>query len=158
MSSHAGSQEGQLWFVAAAINLFGVVSQYNATKDIDQLARQQELLAEENAALEQRELDETIRRQRLQDVQVRGTALARASASGRRVEGSLQDYLTFIGTEQQRELDWTTSSGASRIQINLQTARNEARALRIQAKAKRRDAFSGLMTSFGYLDKSRIFG
>lgn len=146
-----------LWFIPAVASVFGAVTEYNAGKDIKALAVEQELMAEENAALEQRELDENIRRQKLQDAQVRGSALARAAASGRRVEGSLKDYLSFINDEQTRELDWAKTAGASRIRLNKQAALNQARATRLQAKAKKAGAFTGLLGAVSMLGKGGLF-
>jgi len=146
-----------LWFLPAVSSLFGAVSEYNASKDIKALAAEQELMAEENAVLEQRELDENLRRQRIQDAQVRGTALARAAASGRRIEGTLSDYLTTINNEQTRELDWAKTAGASRIRLNLQAARNQARATRLKAKAKKRAAFSGVLNAASILGAGGLF-
>ncbi len=146
-----------LWFIPAVSSLFGAVSNYNASKDIKALAVEQELMAEENAALEQRELDENLRRQRLQDVQTLGSATARAAASGQRVEGSLKNYLSFIDNEQGRQLDWLKEAGASRIRLNLQAARNQARATRLQAKAKKTSAFTDIFGAVSILGKGGFF-
>lgn len=145
------------WMFAAASSLFGVFSDLDASKEMKLLSQQQILIAEENALLERRELDEQIRRQKLKDTSVRGEALARTAASGKRVEGSAQDYLDFIETEQQTQLAWTETAGASRIRLNKQAAINQARALKIRARAKRDESIMGLFESASYLERGGFF-
>lgn len=146
-----------LWFIPAIMSVFGGVQDYQAGKDMESLARQQELMAEENAMLEQKELDENVRRQNLRDAQVRGSAQAKAAASGQRVEGSLSNYLDFIDEEQSREIDWMKTAGASRIRLNKQAANNQARSLRIQAKTRKRGLYSGLLKGASMLGAGGLF-
>ncbi len=146
-----------LWFVPAILSVFGGVQDYEAGKEMQSLAREQELMAEENAALEQRELDENVRRQKNRDAQVRGSAAAKAAASGQRVEGTLSDYLSFIESEQGRELDWMESAGASRIRLNKQAAMNQARSLRINADAKKNGLYTGFLQGLSYLGQGGLF-
>ncbi len=146
-----------LWFIPAIMSVFGGVQDYKAGKQMESLAREQELLAEENAALEQRELDENVRRQNNRDAQLRGSAAAKAAASGQRVEGSLSDYLSYIENEQSREIDWMQAAGASRIRLNKQAARNQARSLRIEAGSKKSGLYTGMLQGLSYLGTGGMF-
>jgi len=147
-----------LWFIPAIMSVFGGVQDYKAGKEMESLAREQELMAEENAALEQRELDENVRRQENRDALVRGSAAAKAGASGRRVEGSLSDYLGYISDEQGRQVDWMETAGASRIRLNRQSANLQTQALRLQAKDKKSGLLSGFMQGVSMLGQGGLFG
>ena len=146
-----------LWFIPAIMSVFGGVQDYKAGKEMENLAREQELMAEQNAALEQQELTENVRRENLRNSQIKGSAAAKAAASGRRVEGSLSSYLDFIEEEQGREVDWMRSSGASRIRLNRQAAMNQARSTRLQARAKKRGLYTGLLGAASTLGKGGLF-
>lgn len=146
-----------LWFIPAVMSVFGGVADYNSGKEMEGLAKQQELLAEENAILEKRELDESVRRQEKKDAQVRGAALAKSAASGARVEGSVSDYLEYIDDEQVRELDWMKTAGASRIRLNKQASINEAKALKIQGKSKKYGLITGAVSAFSFLGQGGMF-
>ena len=110
-----------LWFIPAIMSLFGGIGEYKAGKEMEKLADQQSLLAEENAVLEKRELDENVRRQEVRDKRVRSSARASAAASGARISGSVAGSLDYLSAEQSRQLDWQKEAGKSRIKINKQS-------------------------------------
>lgn len=146
-----------LWFVPAVMSVFGGIGEYQSGKEMKKLAAEQELMAQENEQLERRELEEGLRRQRNANAQLRGAAQARAAASGARVEGSAQNYLDYLQTEQAREVNWMQDAGESRIRLNKQAALNEAKALRIQAKSKKYGLVSGLLGGLSMLGAAGLF-
>jgi len=147
-----------LWFIPAALSVFGGIGEYQSGKDMKKLAVEQELMAQENEQLERRELEEGLRRQKNANAQLRGTAQAKAAASGARIEGSTQGYLDYLQTEQAREINWMQDAGESRIRLNKQAALNEAKALRIQAKSKKYGLISGLVSGLSILGSAGLFG
>lgn len=146
-----------LWFIPAIMSVFGGMGEYNAGKDMIQLGRQQELQTEENALLEKRELEESVRRQEIKDKQALGSARAKMAASGARLEGSVGGYLDFIEDEQSLELKWMKTAGESRIRLNRQAGLTEAQATRIQGKAKKFGLFTGIATGFSILGQGGLF-
>ncbi len=146
-----------LWFIPAIMSVFGGVGEYKAGKDMEKLAAQQSLLAEENALLEKRELDENVRRQQVRDKRVRGTALAKAAASGARLEGSVGGYLGYLDSEQGRQLDWMKQAGHSRIQMNKAASQLQAQQTKIAGKAKKFGLFSGVAGAASFLGQGGFF-
>ena len=149
---------GAAWLIPAAASVFGGLQGMKSGKAQQRLAKEQILLAEQNAVLQQRELDEQVRRQELQNTRVKSSALARAAASGARLEGTPTDYLEYMETEQDRQLDWMKTAGASRIRLDLAGEKMRAKALSIQGKNQRYSSFfSGVTGAFSYLDKGGYF-
>ena len=148
----------ELWFIPAIMSIFGGINDYKAGKELEGVARQQELQAEENAVLEQKELDENIRRQKIQDDRVKASAISKAAASGARIEGSTSQYIDYIGEEQGRQLDWMADAGTSRIRLNKQSALLDAQTTRIQAKSQKRSSiFNAGIQAFGFLGQGGYF-
>lgn len=148
---------GALWFIPAIMSIFGGIGEYKAGKKMDKLADQQALLAEENAVLEKRELDENVRRQEQRDKRVRGSATAKAAASGARLEGSVGDYLGYLESEQGTQLDWMKTAGESRVRINKQSSLLQAQQTRIQADSKKAGLFTGVAGAFSFLGQGGFF-
>lgn len=147
-----------MWF-AVAMSVFGAISGYQAGKRQEALGREQALLAEENAVLAKRELDEGIRRQEAEDARLQGKALARAASTGARLSGSLATNLAFLEEEQGRQLDWMKTAGASRIRLQLRGDKLRAKATQISGSAQSyQSLFSGLGSAFGYADAGGAFG
>jgi hypothetical protein len=135
--------------IPMAISLIGSMKGMQAGEEMQDLAYQQGLIAEQNAVLEKRELQETVRRKEAEDRRLQGTALARAAGSGARVEGSVKGYLDYMDEESGRQLDWLKSAGASRIRLKL-----AAEKLRVQASMQAGESqstsalFGGLTSMF----------
>lgn len=147
-----------MWLVPAFASLFGGVAGMKSGREMQRQSKEQILLAEQNAMLAQRELDEQVRRQKLRDRQVKGAAKARAAASGARLEGSVSDYLSYMDEELGRQLDWTKSAGASKIRLTLQGEITRARALEMQGKSQYYSSmFSGITGAFNYMDRGGMF-
>lgn len=149
---------GAAWLIPAAASVFGGLQGMKSGKQTQRLAKEQVLLAEQNAQLQQRELDEQVRRQEIQDKKTKSSALARGAASGARVEGSVSGYLTHMEEEQDRQLDWMKTAGASRIRLDLEGQKMRAKALSIQGKNQSSSAFfTGVTGAFSFLDKGGYF-
>ena len=134
------------WLIPALFSLAGGVAGMQGGREVEGLAAQQDLMAEENALLEQRELDESVRRQERENSQLKGKALARAAASGARIEGGVSDYLEYYEGELDKDVDWMKTSGASRIRLNLQAGKLQAQSTRISGKAQQRTSmWNGLL-------------
>ena len=107
--------------IPALMSVFGAVLGYQGGSDQKDYARQQEQLAQKNAALGRRELEEQIRRQDMEDMRLRSSLLARQAASGAEVgSGSNLTTAEYMEEEQARELNWMETSGASRIRLELE--------------------------------------
>ena len=146
------------WYFPAVMSVIGGIQGYSAGQEMQELADEQERLAEQNALLERRELREQVRRQAAEDRRVRSAALARAAASGARIEGSVADYLTHMEEEQTRQLNWLQEAGASRIRLNLQAGERQADATRIRASTQMwTSLITGFTQGFGYLDRGGLF-
>jgi hypothetical protein len=149
---------GAGWMVPAAMSIFGGLQGMKAGKEQKKLAKEQILMAEQNAVLAQRELDEQVRRTELENKRIRSSAKARAAASGARLEGTPMEYLDYMEGEQERQLDWMKTAGASRIRLDLQGEKSRAKALKIQGQNQRTSSFfSGVTGAFSYLDKGGYF-
>lgn len=147
-----------MWLAPAIMSVFGGIQGYNAGREMEDLADEQERLGERNALLARRELQEKVRRQAEEDYRVRSAALARAAASGVRVEGSVADYLVHIEDEQDRQLRWLQSAGASRIRLQFASDQRSADALRIRANTQQWGSLvSGFTNAFGYLERGGYF-
>ncbi len=141
------------WLIPALFSLAGGLAGMSSGREVEGLADQQDLMAEENALLEQRELDESVRRQERENKQLKGRALARSAASGARIEGSVGDYLEYFEGELDKDVDWMKTAGASRIRLNKQAGKLQAQATRIQGRSQQRTSmWTGLLgaaTAFG---------
>lgn len=145
------------WYAPAVMSVLGGIQGYNTGREMEELADEQERLAERNALLERRELREQVRRQALEDQRIRSAALARAAASGARVEGSVADYLEYMADEQDRQLAWLQEAGASRIRLNLEAGRRQADSTRIQASTQMYTSLiTGFTQGFSYLDRGGL--
>jgi len=129
--------------------ILGGIGKRRAGKEQSKLARQQELMAQENAMLERRELTEGLRRQEIKNEQVSGGAMSRAAASGVTISGSTENYLNYIDTEQATQLDWMADAGASRIEQNLQANLLQAKSTKLSAKSMKLGAVTDLLGAFG---------
>lgn len=146
------------YMVPTAMNLFGAAQGYSAGNDMEDSAKEMEKLAERNKLLGARELQEQARRQAEEDYRLRSAALARAAASGARVEGSVADYLDNMEEEQSRQLRWLRQSGASRLRLQYQSDLRAADSLRTRAQAQKWGSLvSGFTQAFGWLDKGGMF-
>lgn len=148
------------WWAAipAVMSIFGGIAGYEAGNDMYDLGKEQDLMAEENAILAKRELQETARRQEDDDRRLRASATARGAASGAEISGSIAGYIGYMEEEQGRQMDWLKDSGASRIRLDLQGAKMEARATKIRGKAQGTQALLGGFTqAFGYLSMGGAF-
>jgi hypothetical protein len=144
--------------VAVGSKVFGGLRKRKASKEMSAMARQQELMAQENAMLERRELAENVRRTELKNELTSGTALASAAASGVTLSGSTTGYLDFLETEQVKQLDWLQEAGASRIQQNLDANLLQARGTKLDAKNMRTSALTDFVGAFGMAGASGLFG
>ena len=146
------------WFAAAA-SIFGSVLGYQGGKDQERLGRDQEKLAERDALLGKRELQEQVRRQSNEDARLRSSALARAAASGAEVtSGSIATFLTYQEEEQGRQLNWLKTSGASKIRLKLEGDRLRAKSTQQQGKNQQWGSLiTGAVGAFGYADKQGLF-
>ena len=140
------------------MSIFGALQGASAGGDVMALGREQEKLAEKNALLEKRELQEQTRRQAAEDRRIRGTALARAAASGMRISGSVSASLDYLEEEQGRQLDWLKTAGASRIRLNLAAGKLAGKATQIQGRSQQLSSlFQGVSSAFGYADQGGMF-
>lgn len=148
------------WWAAipAVMSVFGAIEGYEAGKDMEALGKKQGLMAEENAVLAKRELQEQARRQSDDDRRLRASATARGAASGAELSGSIAGYIGYMEEEQGRQMTWLRESGASRIRLDLQGAKIEAEATKIKGKAQSMSALLGGFTdAFGYLSMGGAF-
>lgn len=140
------------WFLPIAATVLGGIQAVNAGKQAEQLGYEQELLAEKNALLARRELQEQVRRQQKEDERLRSAALARAAASGAQISDSVADYLDYFEEEQERQINWLKTSGASRIRLQLSADRIQAKTTRQRGRNQQMSAF------FGTITKAYAFG
>ncbi len=146
--------------LAAAIGtkVFGAFGKRRAGKQMEALAKQQAMMAQQNAALERRELAESIRRQEFKNIQTSGSALSKASASGVTLEGSTQGYLDFMDTELAGQVDWMQAAGESRIKQNLNANLLQAKSTKLNAKSMKTSALTDLAGAFGMATGGGLFG
>jgi len=144
--------------IPAVLSIFGAIAGINAGKEMEELSKRQSVMAEENALLSQRELDEQVRRQEEEDLRLRSSALAIAAGSGATISGSPASHLAYLETEQERALDWTKTAGASRIRLDLQAAQLEADALQTAGETKQFESFfGGITSSFMFMEQGGMF-
>lgn len=145
--------------IPAVLSVFGGIQGYDAGKEMESLGKEQDLMAEENAILEKRELQEQVRRQDDEDRRLRASATARGAASGADVgSGSIAGYIGYMKEEQGRQMDWLKESGASAIRLRLQGAKMEARATRMRGKAQGMSSLLGGFTdAFMFADMGGAF-
>lgn len=142
----------------AAMSIFGAIQGYQGGQDMEANADEMARLAESNRLLAARELQEQVRRQAEEDYRIRSAALARAAASGARVEGSVADYLDYMEDEQARQLRWLRQAGASRIRLQYQSDMNNVSALRTRANTQKWGSLiQGFTAAFGYMDRGGFF-
>lgn len=140
------------------MSIFGALEGASAGGDVMALGREQAKIAERNALLEKRELQEQTRRQAAEDRRIRGTALARAAASGMRISGSVSASLEYLEEEQGRQLDWLKTAGASRIRLNLRSGLLQAKATTMQGRTQQLGSlFQGVSSAFGYANQGGMF-
>lgn len=146
-------------WVMVAMSIFGAIQGYRAGEEMEDLAREEELLADKNALLADRELQEQVRRQEKEDTRLRGRARARAAASGAEISsGSLATALEYQEEEQGRQLNWMKTAGASRIRLQLQGDKLRAKAGMIKASNQKWSSlFQGFGSAAGYADKGGLF-
>ncbi len=134
------------WLIPALFSLAGGIAGMQAGREVEGLAAQQDLMAEENALLEQRELDESVRRQERDNRRLKGSALARAAASGAEISGTVKGYLDYFEGELDKDISWMKTAGASRIRLNLQSGKLQAMSTRISGKSQQTSAlWTGLL-------------
>jgi len=141
--------------IPALMSVFGAVLGYGAGSDQKDYARQQEKVAEQNASLARRELEEQVRRQNAEDMRLRGSMLARQAASGAEVgSGTNLTNAEYMEEEQARELNWMRTSGASRIRLELESEMIQADITRSQGEDQQWSSIlQGAMGAFAYADK-----
>jgi len=100
-------------------------SVYNAY-DSYKSGQRAEDIADQNASLIQQQADEEARRFSRQAEQNMGRLRAGAAASGTKLEGTILDYLSDVEGEQNKQLSWIKSSGASRAKVQRQQGDNYA--------------------------------
>lgn len=144
--------------IPAVMSVFGAIEGYDAGKDMEDLGKRQDLMAEENAVLAKRELQEQARRQSDDDRRLRASATARGAASGAELSGSIAGYIGYMEEEQGRQMTWLRESGASRIRLDLQGAKIEAEATKIKGKAQSISALlEGFTDAFMYAGAAGAF-
>lgn len=148
-----------MWWIPAAISMFGGILGQQAGKSVESLGRDQQRLADENALLAKRELQEQVRRQDLEDRRLLASALARGAASGAVVaSGSIAAHLLFMETEQERQLNWMKTAGASKIRLQLQADKLRASATILEGKTQQWSSMlKGIGGAFSYADQGGAF-
>jgi len=141
--------------IPMVMSVFGAYLGYGAGADQKDYARKQEKLAKENEALGKRELAEQVRRQKLEDAQLRGSALARSAASGAEVDsGTPAANAAYMLEEQTREINWMQTAGASRIRMQLKSDLLQADITKTQGENQQWSSIiQGAMGAFTYADK-----
>lgn len=136
------------------MSIFGALEGASAGGDMMALGREQEKLAEKNALLDKRQLQEETRRQAAEDRRIRGSALARAAASGMKISGSVSASLEYLEEEQGRQLDWLKTAGASRIRLRLEAGKLAGKATQIKGRSQQLGSlFQGVSSAFGYANQ-----
>lgn len=110
--------------ISAGASLIGARKQKKAGKEAQRLADQ-------NAARQRKETEETVRRTGASQRQAFGLTRAAGAASGIRGGGSTAQYLEEMQKTFQEDLDWITESGGSQESI----MRAEGRLAKKQASA-----------------------
>jgi hypothetical protein len=143
------------WAIPAIMSIFGGILGYNAGKEQEAYGRKQEQLAEENAALGRRELEEQIRRQKMDDQRLRSSLLARQGASGAEIgSGTNLTNTEYMEDEQEREMNWLKTSGASKIRVQLKSDMLKADITKSQGKNQQWSSIiQGSLGAFSYADK-----
>lgn len=146
-------------YFMAAMSIFSGFLGYQGGKDQERLGREQEELAERDALLGKRELQEQVRRQGNEDRRLSASALARAAASGAEVgSGSLDTELEYLKEEQGRQMNWLKTSGASKIRLKLEGDRLRAESTQQKGKNQQWSSLiSGFAGAAGYADKQGFF-
>lgn len=147
-----------LFFLPMIMTVFGGVQQYKAGKEMEQMAAQQEKLAHENKALAEAELEEGIKRQERKDKMLRGSAKARAAASGARVSGSVEGYLDFMEDVQTDDIAWMRKAGMSRARMDLSAGLLQAQQTRLSGKQQKYSAYSSIGQLGLYGAQAGLFG
>jgi hypothetical protein len=141
--------------IPALLSVFGAVLGFQGGSDQKDYARQQERLAQENAALGRRELEEQVRRQNAEDMRLRGSLLARQAASGAEVgSGTNLTNAEYMEEEQARELNWMRTSGASKIRLELESEMIQADITRSQGEDQQWSSIiGGAIGAFTFAEK-----
>ncbi len=146
-------------WIPVVLSIFGAIQGYQAGKVQEEAGKAEERLAEQNALFAKQELQETVRRQEAEDARLESKASARLAASGARFSGTASAYMGYLEEEHGRQLDWTKTSGASAIRLQLSGDRLRAKATQTAGKTKAYSSlFTGLSSGFAYGDKAGLFG
>ncbi len=97
----------------------GPIKQYDNEK---KTAEEQYRIDQENIRLYNLEVDETVRRTKLNQAETEGQISANIGASGFAKGSSLDKYLEFVSTENKKDIDWMRTSGASQTAIKSREA------------------------------------
>ena len=108
---------------SAAVSVIGGIQ---ASQNAERAAEAQEREAELQARQIEAEGYEQARRDKLANREINSENLKRAAASGVQVSGSVEDHLTKVKKEQQKELDWLGRSTANRADLTRQSGANAA--------------------------------
>ncbi len=145
--------------VPAGMSLFGAFLGWQGGENMQGYAKDQERMAEENALQAKSELREQVRRQEMEDQRLRASAVARSAASGATISGSAKTEIDWMKSEQDRQLKWTKSAGASRIRLNLASEKLRADALETRGETQKwTSLIGGVGSAFGRADRAGFFG
>ncbi len=125
-------------------------------KAADQAERAYEKAAERTSALNdlneramQAENAENERRLTAVNARTESLARAKAAASGLALTGSMADYLSFLETENLKELEWTQAAGQSRLAAATASGNLQEQTLKNQAKAAGHGKTGALISGAG---------
>jgi len=140
------------FMIPALMSVFGGYLGYQGGKDQVKAGRQQEQLAKENASLKRRELEEQVRRQSIDDMRLRGSLLARQAASGAEVgSGTNLANAEDMLEEQESQLNWMKTAGASKIRMALKAEMIQADITKEQGKNQQWSSIiNGAMGAFTF--------
>jgi len=117
---------------SAAVSLIGGIQ---AAQNAENAAEAQKREAELQARQIEAEGYEQARRDKLANREINSENLKRAAASGVQVSGSVEDHLTKVKKEQQKELDWLAKSTANKAALAKQAGANAAAVTEAAGKA-----------------------
>ena len=139
-----------MWWSAfkGLLTVYGLVSSKQASDkqaaDQERAAAAAEDLGIQNAAAAESELQESMRRTKMEQSSTEATARARAAASGI-VGGSMTDAITGMITEHGRQLNWMKRSGESQQKILLAGGASAGAIGRSAADVTRAKGTAGLL-------------
>lgn len=100
-----------------------------------------------NAQAIRLETAESVRRQEIANKRQLAQGVANVGASGARMTGSPQDYLSFVEGEQHRQLNWMKESGERQAQIMRKTGQDMATQQKYQGISSAVNIWSNAYTS-----------